>query len=73
MPFLFDQGPSLTATTFRLLRDLVNGFCGIYFEPDVAFLVERRLRDRLAAIGVTSFESYYAYLRDHPEGGAELE
>ncbi len=73
MPFLFDQGPSLSPATFRLLRDLVNGFCGIYFEPDVAFLVQRRLRDRLAAAGLSSFESYYAYLRDHPEGRAELE
>ncbi len=58
---------------FRLLRDLVNSFCGIAFQDDAMFVVERRLRDRLLALGLPDYSAYYQYLRYHPEARAELE
>jgi chemotaxis protein methyltransferase CheR len=58
---------------FRLLRDLINGFCGILFADDARFIVERRLRDRLRALSLSDFEQYYHYLRYHPEAQTELE
>ncbi|HSN83198.1 MAG TPA: protein-glutamate O-methyltransferase CheR [Polyangiales bacterium] len=73
MTLLHDAGPSLGLQDFRLLRDLVNRFCGIYFADDSAYIVERRLRERLRDLGIETFEEYYRYLQYHPRAEAELE
>ena len=73
MPLLFDTGPEIGAEEFRLLRDLVNEFCGIEFSNEQRFTLERRLRDRLRALDLDSFQDYYQYLRYHPGATAELE
>ena len=70
---LFDQGPSMSLEEFRLLRELVNETCGIRFEEDAMYAMERRLRERLRVLGLGSFRAYYQRLRYHPEGQAELE
>jgi len=48
---------------FRLLRDFVHDYCGIYFDDGSKFLVERRLSRRLAQHRLKSFEEYYHFLR----------
>jgi len=58
---------------FRLLRDLVGARTGLNFAPDLRFSLERRLRERLAVLGLTSFAEYYQYLRFHPAANAEWE
>lgn len=73
MPLLFEAGPKIQVEEFRLLRDLINKFCGIYFADDSMFIVERRLRERLSSLGLTDFTQYYHHLRYHPEARAELE
>ena len=73
MPILFDRGPQLRQEDFRLLRDLINRFCGIHFGEDARFVVERRLRERLRALSLDDFGAYYHYLRYHPEAQSELE
>lgn len=73
MPLLFDRGPRLRPEDFRLLRDLVNEFCGIDFGDETIFVVERRLRERLQQLGLEDFEQYYQYLRYHPDAAAEIE
>ena len=73
MTLLHDAGPSLSLQEFRLLRDLVNQFCGIYFADDSAYIVERRLKERLRDLGIESFDEYYRYLQYHPRAQAELE
>jgi len=70
---LHHTGPSLSLQEFRLLRDLVNQFCGIYFADDSAYIVERRLKERLRDLGIESFDEYYRYLQYHPRAQAELE
>jgi chemotaxis protein methyltransferase CheR len=70
---LHDVGPSLNLKEFRLLRDLVNQFCGIYFADDSAYIMERRLRERLRELGINDFAEYYRYLQYHPRSEAELE
>ena len=39
----------LPPETFRLLRDLINEYCGIFFADDNAYIVHRRLQPRLEA------------------------
>jgi len=70
---LHDAGPSLSLREFRLIRDFINQFCGIYFADDSAYVVERRLRERLRELGVEGFAEYYRYLQYHPKAERELE
>jgi chemotaxis protein methyltransferase CheR len=46
-----------------LLRDLIHEYCGIFFEDDSAYLIQRRLSPRLDAMGVDDFLEYYRLLR----------
>lgn len=73
MSILHDTGPRLRVEEFRLLRDLVNSFCGIAFQDDAMFVVERRLRDRLQSLGLADYGAYYQYLLYHPDARAEIE
>ena len=58
---------------FGLLRELFNETCGILFGAESRPFFERRLRDRLAALGLRSFGEYYQFLRFDERGRAELE
>ncbi len=73
MSLLHDVGPTLDLREFRLLRDYVNKFCGIYFADDSSYIVERRLRERLRELGLENFTEYYRYVRYHPKAESELE
>ena len=48
---------------FRLLRDFIHGYCGIFFDNDSKYLLERRLSRRLEQHRLRSFEEYYHFLR----------
>jgi chemotaxis protein methyltransferase CheR len=48
---------------FRLLRDFIHGYCGIYFDDGSKFLLERRLSRRLEQHRLKSFEEYYHFLK----------
>ncbi len=48
---------------FRLLRDFIHGYCGIYFDDSSKFLLERRLSRRLEQHQLRNFEEYYHFLR----------
>ena len=63
----------LDLAEFRLLRELFNEYSGIVFGSEQRMVVERRLRDRLAALGLSSFAEYYQLLRYDERGRAELE
>ena len=65
--------PPLGESEFRLLRDLIYEHCGLYFQDEMRFLVERRLMPRLQALGLRDYESYYRYLRYDAGKRAELE
>ncbi|MFT3768494.1 MAG: CheR family methyltransferase [Minicystis sp.] len=63
----------LDQAEFRLLRELFNEHCGILFGPEARPVIERRLRDRLAALGLASFGEYYQLLRFDDRGRAEID
>jgi chemotaxis protein methyltransferase CheR len=58
-----DRTIPLPDDVFRLLRDFVHGYCGIYFDDGSKFLLERRLARRLEQRQLKSFEEYYHFLR----------
>jgi chemotaxis protein methyltransferase CheR len=55
-------GPELGREAFRLLRDLIHGHCGIFFDEDTAFLLERRLAGRVAAHALADYDDYVQFL-----------
>ena len=58
---------------FRLLRELFNQHAGLWFNSDARGTLERRLRERIAALGLSSFGEYYQLLRFHERGRSELD
>ena len=48
---------------FRLLRDLFAARTGLHFGPEARFALERRLRERLMVLKLSSFAEYYQCLR----------
>jgi chemotaxis protein methyltransferase CheR len=45
----------LSPEIFRLLRDLIYDYCGIFFAEDNAYIVHRRLQPRLEVRALVSF------------------
>lgn len=67
------RGPRLSEEEFRLLREIIEEHCGIWFRDDLAYLLERRLWARLEVLGLPDFAAYHRHLRLAPDREAELE
>lgn len=65
------EGAPLRAEEFRLLRDLFSARTGLQYGPEARFTMERRLRERLDALSLTSFAEYYHHLRFSPQADEE--
>ncbi len=52
----------LSDDVFRLLRDLIKDYCGIYFDDSSKYLMERRLSKRLMTHNLDDFRDYYRLL-----------
>ena len=63
----------LSIERFRLIRDMINKRCGIFFSDDNRYLVESRLGERLVHYGLDSFDDYHHFLLYHSDGQSELE
>jgi chemotaxis protein methyltransferase CheR len=57
---------------FHLLRDCVYSHCGIFFDFDSKYLLEKRLAKRLTALNLPSFRDYYHYLKYNRKKDQEL-
>jgi len=66
-------GPAMTPEEFRLLREVIQAHCGLYYRDDVCYLLERRLAPRLDLLGLRTFSEYHRHLRHDPGRLAELE
>lgn len=53
----------LSREVFRLLRDLIYEYCGVFFDHDASFLIQRRLMPRVEAFGLTDFAEYHRFVR----------
>jgi chemotaxis protein methyltransferase CheR len=57
-----DETIPLGEGEFRLLRDLIREYCGIFFDDGSRFLLERRLSRRLKLHHLSDFRDYYRLL-----------
>ena len=48
---------------FRIIRDSIYSHCGIYFDDDSKYLLEKRLARRLSALSLNNFREYYHFLK----------
>jgi chemotaxis protein methyltransferase CheR len=67
-----EQITPLTDDIFRLLRDFIHAYCGIYFDDGSKFLLERRLSRRLEQHRLKNFEEYYHFLKYDRKREAEM-
>lgn len=63
---------TLQPEEFRLLRDFISGYCGLYFDESSHYFLERRLQNRLAEKQLSSFIDYYYLLLYSPDREAEM-
>ena len=64
--------PKLDLADARIIGDLLHAEAGLSFGEDPTATLERKLRDRLPALGVRSFSAYTEYLASE-QGRKELE
>ena len=69
----FEPEHRMTDEEFRLLRDMIRGYCGIWFPDDARHLVERRLSPRIEALGLAGFTEYYLHIRYADDRRGEME
>ena len=72
MTFSQDAEPIMSDEEFQLLRDCVYGHCGIYFDDDSKYLLEKRLARRVTTLNLASFHDYYHYLKYNRKKDQEL-
>lgn len=66
-------GPKLDADTFVMLRDRIAEYSGIFLPAGFRFLLERRLRPRLLALGCATFDEYMYILKKDAFVGNEIQ
>lgn len=67
------EPPRLQLEEFQQLRQYVNENSGIALSPDSRLTMERKLGERVQALGLPGFREYCTYLRTHPQRKLEIE
>ena len=62
----------LSDDVFRLIRDIVKEYCGLYFDDASKYLVEKRLARRLRNHHLDDFRDYYRLIRYTKNAEEEL-
>lgn len=62
----------LSDDVFRLIRDIIKDYCGLYFDDGSKYLLERRLARRIRSLHLDDFRDYYRFLRYDKNSEEEL-
>jgi len=60
--FKDDEVIHLPEEVFRLMRDLIRDYCGIYFDDGSRYILEKRLSRRVHKLHLSSFRDYFRHL-----------
>jgi len=63
---------SLSDAEFRMICELVRSHCGLHFQPDSRFLLEKRLLRRIQELDLGSFPAYHYLQQSDRAGEREL-
>ena len=58
------KGPQMTDAEYRMFAELLRRQCGLQFDPDSRFLLEKRLARRLRELEMTSYAAYHYRIRN---------
>lgn len=72
MTFSLELEQIMSDEEFHLLRDCIYSHCGIFFDTDSKYLLEKRLARRLTSLNMASFRDYYHYLKYNRKKDQEL-
>ena len=53
----------LSEDVFRLIRDIIKDYCGLYFDDSSLYLIEKRLSRRVKSHNLNDFRDYYRFIR----------
>jgi chemotaxis protein methyltransferase CheR len=53
----------LSEDVFRLIRDIIKDYCGLYFDDSSRYLIEKRLSRRVKNHHLSDFRDYYRFIR----------
>lgn len=62
----------LSEDVFRLIRDIIKDFCGLYFDDSSRYLIEKRLTRRVRSHHLEDFRDYYRFLRYAKDSAEEM-
>ncbi|NJD56505.1 MAG: protein-glutamate O-methyltransferase CheR [Nitrospirae bacterium] len=57
---------------FRLVRDIIKDYCGLYFDDGARYLLEKRLTRRIRNHHLNDFRDYYRFIRYDKRAEDEL-
>ncbi len=72
MSFSLSPTHSMSEDEFQLLRDCIYAHCGIHFDLDSKYILEKRLSLRLRDLDLPTFYDYYHYLKYNRNKEQEL-
>lgn len=70
--FVFKPDVKMSEGEFRQIRDFIYDYCGLYFDIESKYVLEKRLNKRLIDLQLSSFKDYYYLLRYSRERDEEL-
>jgi len=70
--FVFKPDIKMSEDEFRQIRDFIYDYCGLYFEVESKYMLEKRLNKRLTQLHLTTFKDYYYQLRYSRDRDEEL-
>ena len=62
----------LPEDVFRLIRDIIKDYCGLYFDDTSRYLLEKRLSRRINNHHLNDFRDYYRFIRYDKRAEEEL-
>lgn len=65
-------GPKLSREEFENLRNFIKEKCGIFFDENSHYILEKRLSSRLSDLKIDSFKEYLFYLKFDKKRDEEL-
>lgn len=72
MTFSTAQTHIMTNDEFILLRDCIYAHCGMFFDTESKYILEKRLSQRVTDLNLATFYDYYHYLKYNRNKDQEL-
>jgi chemotaxis protein methyltransferase CheR len=70
--FFNEPDIAMTDEEFRLIRDIIYSHCGLFFDSDTKYLLEKRLARRLPLHQLKGFKEYYHFLKYDRKSDQEM-